>query len=239
MNLYDNLKYFARILNVPSENIDLLLKRIGLYEHRKKMAGKLSKGQRQRLILARAILHRPKVLFLDEPTNGLDPSASNEIHKLLMELKNEGMAIFLTTHNMEEAAKLCDNVALLNDGVIVEYGSPQAICLKHNQIKKYRVRLTDGTTHLLLQNEKTTGQIAQWMNSGQLETIHSCEPTLELYFWTQQEESSMKITAIHFRKLSAVTEMKMRTLMSKNFIIMPIFSLGFTFLMKNTVPIHR
>ena len=59
-----------------------------------------------------------------------------------MELKNEGMAIFLTTHNMEEAAKLCDNVALLNDGVIVEYGSPQAICLKHNQIKKYRVRLT-------------------------------------------------------------------------------------------------
>ena len=157
MNLYDNLKYFARILNVPS-------------------------GQRQRLILARAILHRPKVLFLDEPTNGLDPSASNEIHKLLMELKNEGMAIFLTTHNMEEAAKLCDNVALLNDGVIVEYGSPQAICLKHNQIKKYRVRLTDGTTHLLLQNEKTTGQIAQWMNSGQLETIHSCEPTLETVF---------------------------------------------------------
>ena len=124
MNLYDNLKYFARILNVPSENIDLLLKRIGLYEHRKKMAGKLSKGQRQRLILARAILHRPKVLFLDEPTNGLDPSASNEIHKLLMELKNEGMAIFLTTHNMGEATKLCDNVALLNDGVIVEYGSP-------------------------------------------------------------------------------------------------------------------
>lgn len=182
MNLYDNLKYFARILNVPSENIDLLLKRIGLYEHRKKMAGKLSKGQRQRLILARAILHRPKVLFLDEPTNGLDPSASNEIHKLLMELKNEGMAIFLTTHNMEEAAKLCDNVALLNDGVIVEYGSPQAICLKHNQIKKYRVRLTDGTTHLLLQNEKTTGQIAQWWNSGQLETIHSCEPTLETVF---------------------------------------------------------
>ena len=182
MNLYDNLKYFARILNVPSENIDLLLKRIGLYEHRKKMAGKLSKGQRQRLILARAVLHRPKVLFLDEPTNGLDPAASNEIHKLLMELKNEGMAIFLTTHNMEEAAKLCDNVALLNDGVIVEYGSPQAICLKHNQIKKYRVRLTDGTTHLLLQNEKTTGQIAQWMNSGQLETIHSCEPTLETVF---------------------------------------------------------
>ncbi len=70
------------------------------------------------------------------------------------------MAIFLTTHNMEEAAKLCDNVALLNDGVIVEYGSPQAICLKHNQIKNTASALLTATTHLLLQNEKTTGQIA-------------------------------------------------------------------------------
>ena len=92
-----------------------------------------------------------------------------------------------TSGNAEILGIECDKIneriyALLNDGVIVEYGSPQAICLKHNQIKKYRVRLTDGTTHLLLQNEKTTGQIAQWMNSGQLETIHSCEPTLETVF---------------------------------------------------------
>lgn len=115
--------------------IDVVLKQVGLYEHRKKPAGKLSKGQTQRLILARAVLHKPKILFLDEPTSGLDPSTALAIHKMLFQLKDEGMAIFLTTHNMEEATKMCDHVALLNEGVIVEYGAPKEICLKYNKNK--------------------------------------------------------------------------------------------------------
>ena len=182
MTVFDNLKYFARILNVPLENIDPLLKRIGLYEHRKKSAAKLSRGQTQRLILARALLHRPKVLFLDEPTSGLDPSTALEIHRILKELRDEGMAIFLTTHNMEEATKLCDHVALLNEGVIVEYGTPEEICLKHNRVKKYRVQLTDGTKHVLLQGADTAGRISLWMNEDKIETLHTCEPTLETVF---------------------------------------------------------
>lgn len=182
MTVFDNLKYFARILNVPLENIDPLLKRIGLYEHRKKPAAKLSKGQTQRLILARALLHKPKVLFLDEPTSGLDPSTALEIHRILKELRDEGMAIFLTTHNMEEATKLCDHVALLNEGVIVEYGTPEEICLKYNRIKKYRVQLTDGTKHVLLQGADTAGRISLWMNEDKIETLHTCEPTLETVF---------------------------------------------------------
>ena len=182
MTVFDNLKYFARILNVPLENIDPLLKRIGLYEHRKKPAAKLSKGQTQRLILARALLHKPKVLFLDEPTSGLDPSTALEIHRILKELRDEGMAIFLTTHNMEEATKLCDHVALLNKGVIVEYGTPEEICLKYNRIKKYRVQLTDGTKHVLLQSADTAGRISLWMNEDKIETLHTCEPTLETVF---------------------------------------------------------
>lgn len=182
MSVYDNLKYFARLLNAPIADIDPLLKRIGLYEHRKKPAGKLSKGQMQRLVVARAILHRPKVLFLDEPTSGLDPSTALEIHRMLLDLKEEGMAIFLTTHNMEEATKLCDHVALLNEGIIVEYGTPEEICLKHNKVKKYRVQLTDGTKHVLLQNQDTAEKISQWLYESRIETIHSCEPTLETVF---------------------------------------------------------
>lgn len=112
MTVYDNLLYFARILKVDPGRIEERLKRVGLYEHRKKKAGKLSKGQTQRLVLARSILHRPKVLFLDEPTSGLDPSTALSIHQLLLELKAEGTAIFLTTHNMEEASKICDQVLL-------------------------------------------------------------------------------------------------------------------------------
>lgn len=182
MSVYDNLKLFAKILNVPLQNIDTLLKRVGLYEHRKKPAGKLSKGQTQRLILSRAILHKPKILFLDEPTSGLDPTTALEIHRLLIQLKEEGMAVFLTTHNMEEATKLCDHVALLNEGVIVEYGAPKEICLRYNQDKKYQIQLIDGSQYLLEQNPENACLLSSWLSENRIETIHSCEPTLESVF---------------------------------------------------------
>lgn len=182
LTVYQNLKYFARILKVSEDRIREVLKQVGLDQHQKKAAGKLSRGQKQRLVLARAVLHKPEVLFLDEPTSGLDPSTALEIHKMLMQLKEEGMAIFLTTHNMEEAAKLSDHVALLNEGVIVEYGTPGELCLKYNKTKKYRVQLTDGREEILSQGPETAEQIAEWMVQNQIETLHSCEPTLERVF---------------------------------------------------------
>lgn len=182
LSVYKNLEYFAKILNVKKEKITEVLKQVGLSEHSKKLAGKLSKGQTQRLILARAVLHNPKVLFLDEPTSGLDPSTALEIHKMLLQLKNNGMAIFLTTHNMEEATKMCDHVALLNEGKIVEYGTPKDICLKYNKLKKYTIRLDDGSEHLLEQNTKNIAQISDWMKEDKIQTLHSCEPTLESVF---------------------------------------------------------
>lgn len=182
MSVYDNLRYFSKILNVSQERIDELLKRTGLYEHKKKSAGQLSKGQKQRLVLARAILHSPKVLFLDEPTSGLDPTTALEIHKLLLELKSEGMAVFLTTHNMEEATKLCDHVALLDDGRIVEYGTPKELCIKYNQEKKYKVTLNDDSEHILMNREKDIQKMQEWLMEKKVETLHSCEPTLEDVF---------------------------------------------------------
>ncbi|MBS5112497.1 MAG: ABC transporter ATP-binding protein [Coprobacillus cateniformis] len=182
MSVYDNLKYFAKILNVPFSRIDELLERVGLKEHQDKKAEQLSKGQKQRLILARAILHKPKVLFLDEPTSGLDPSTALEIHKLLLELKNDGMAIFLTTHNMEEATKLCDHVALLSDGIIVEYGTPQELCLRYNKQKKYRLLFNDHQEMILEHNNENIEKIHEYLLNDQLASIHSCEPTLETVF---------------------------------------------------------
>ena len=182
MSIYDNLKYFAKILGVKYSYIDELLKKVGLYEHKKKLAGKLSKGQKQRLILARAILHNPKVLFLDEPTSGLDPTTALEIHKLLLELKENGMSIFLTTHNMEEATKLCDHVALLNEGVIVEYGTPKDICLRYNKERKYKILLENKEEILLIHNDKNIMMLNQWLLNNQVVSIHSCEPTLETVF---------------------------------------------------------
>ncbi|MCI8400737.1 MAG: ABC transporter ATP-binding protein [Lachnospiraceae bacterium] len=182
MNVYDNLLYFAKILDVPRERIEIILKRVGLWEHRNKLASKLSKGQGQRLVLARAVLHQPKLLFLDEPTSGLDPSTALQIHRFLLELKSQGMAIFLTTHNMEEAAKLCDVVALLHEGHIVEQGAPREVCLKYNTQKRYKVLLDTREEVVLPQNSESAAQIARWMEENRIESIHSCEPTLEHVF---------------------------------------------------------
>lgn len=182
MTVYNNLKVFAKILNVKKERIDLLLERVGLLEYKDKIASNLSKGMSQRLVLARALLHKPKVLFLDEPTSGLDPSTAEAVHALLFELKESGTAIFLTTHNMDEATKLCDHVALLNDGLIVEHGPPKAICLRFNTNKRYRILLKGEQGLELPHSLETTEQIKEWMKNDQLLTIHSCEPTLEKVF---------------------------------------------------------
>ena len=182
MTVWQNLAVFARIWKVPRERVEQVLAQVGLAEHKNKPAGKLSKGQTQRLVLARAVLHKPRVLFLDEPTSGLDPTTAVAIHRMLLELKEQGMAIFLTTHNMEEATKLCDRVALLHDGEIVEFGSPQEICLKYNRNKKYHVLLAGGRELELAQNPENIVKITRWMEGDEIMRIHSCEPTLETVF---------------------------------------------------------
>ena len=182
MTVWQNLAVFARIWKVPRERVEQVLAQVGLAEHKNKPAGKLSKGQTQRLVLARAVLHKPRVLFLDEPTSGLDPTTAVAIHRMLLELKEQGMAIFLTTHNMEEATKLCDRVALLHDGEIVEFGSPQEICLKYNRNKKYHVLLAGGREMELAQNPENIVKITRWMEGDEIMRIHSCEPTLETVF---------------------------------------------------------
>ncbi|MDR0983643.1 MAG: ABC transporter ATP-binding protein [Ruminococcus sp.] len=135
LNCIENLNVFAEIYRIPKINSIEALKNVGLEDSAKKAVNALSKGMRQRLALARAILHEPKILFLDEPTGGLDPRTARGIHKLLLSLREKGATIFLTTHNMEEAVKLCDKVALLHKGMIVEQGEPTEICKRHNAVK--------------------------------------------------------------------------------------------------------
>ena len=135
LSCLDNLNVFAGIYGIPKQKSMEALESVGLGAAAKKSVSQLSKGMRQRLALARAILHKPKVLFLDEPTSGLDPTTAKGIHKLIDGLRIGGATIFLTTHNMDEAVKLCDNVTLLSKGKIVEYGVPLEICERHNAIK--------------------------------------------------------------------------------------------------------
>jgi len=135
LSCFDNLNVFADIYGMTHDKSLTALKEVGLEKAAKKPVSDLSKGMRQRLALARAILHKPKVLFLDEPTSGLDPLTARGIHRLITGLRDNGATVFLTTHNMEEAVKLCDRVALLNKGVIVEQGAPMEMCGRHNAVK--------------------------------------------------------------------------------------------------------
>lgn len=135
LSCLDNLSIFADIYGIPRRKAMEALKQVGLEDAAKKAVGFLSKGMRQRVALAKAILHQPAVLFLDEPTSGLDPASARNIFRLLNTIKEQGATIFLTTHNMEEAVKICDRVAILYEGKIVEEGSPLEVCKKHNAIK--------------------------------------------------------------------------------------------------------
>lgn len=182
LSCYDNLQVFADIVGVPKQRVDEVLKRIGLWEARKSPAARLSKGMRGRLGFARAVLSKPKVLFLDEPTSGLDPATAEGIHRLLLEEKSKGTTIFLTTHNMFEAQKLCDHVAILNEGRIVTYGEPEEICRRHNHDRRFRIRLRSGEELMLVNEAESAEKMAELLRKGEVETIHSMEPDMETVF---------------------------------------------------------
>lgn len=182
LTVYENLEVFSNIYNTDKKDIDKILKKVELFDSKNVIASKLSKGMSQRLILARALVNKPKLLFLDEPTSGLDPATSLKIHSLLFELRDAGTTIFLTTHNMEEATKMCDEVALLHLGKIVEFGSPRDICMRHNKYQVFNVITKDNKELTFKSNKTDAKKLANLFENGEILSIHSSEPTLETVF---------------------------------------------------------
>lgn len=178
----ENLQVFADVYHISPSKVTEALRSVGLEDAAKTKASDLSKGMRARLLLARALMHDPKIIFLDEPTSGLDPKSMRGIHKIILEKKNAGCTIFLTTHNMDEAARLCDEVMLLDDGHIVERGGPDELCRKYNKVKKISVCLDDGSREEFIQDNESAAKITALIRDGRIETIHSKEPTLETVF---------------------------------------------------------
>lgn len=111
-----NLAFFAKLYEVEdiSAQVEQYLRMLGLWERRLEQVGTFSKGMRQKLAIARALLHEPKVLFLDEPTSGLDPEAARLVREFITELRQEGRTIIICTHNLDEADRLCDRIAVFN-----------------------------------------------------------------------------------------------------------------------------
>ncbi len=126
------------------ERCDYLMNKLSLYEHRNKKVKQLSGGMKRRLMIAKALVHSPKLLLLDEPTAGVDVGLRESLWRFVVELKKEGLSILLTTHYLEEAEKLCDQVAIINKGQLLFNGSPRDVISQYAQ-KKLILFLKDGT----------------------------------------------------------------------------------------------
>ena len=176
LSLEKNLLLYAKLYGVNLNRVDELLNKVGLLESKSVLAEQLSTGMKQRMLLARALINQPKILFLDEPTSGLDPTTSKSIHELLVDLKENGTTIFLTTHDMNEATLLCDNLALLNKGKLIEQGNPADIIQKYNTNKMIKIIYKNREERIFDFSELTK------LNIDDIISIHSCEPTLEEIF---------------------------------------------------------
>jgi ABC-2 type transport system ATP-binding protein len=134
MSAWENLIFSAELYDVPrserSKRAIELLKFFGLYERKEDKVANFSKGMKRRLTIATALIHKPKVIFLDEPTTGLDVQSSRMIRILLKQLNKTGVTIFLTTHYIEEADQLCHRIAIINKGKIIALGSPEELKTK-------------------------------------------------------------------------------------------------------------
>ena len=187
-NLYErqtgreNLELFARLYGAPPARVAELLQRVGLTDAASRRVRTYSSGMKQRLLIARALVNDPRVLFLDEPTKGLDPSSAREVRGIIRDHARAGATVFLTTHYMEEADELCDRVAFLAAGAIGALDAPRELKLRYGE-RTASVLLRDRSEHeVRLDHAGDAALLEAWMAAGEVLTVHSHEGTLEDVF---------------------------------------------------------
>jgi ABC-2 type transport system ATP-binding protein len=186
MTAVENLRLFGRLFGVKDLNVEALLARVGLDGRGKDRVAGYSKGMRQRLMVARALVNRPRILFLDEPTEGLDPVSAEAIRNLVLEERERGVTVLLTTHNMLEADRLSDRVAFVNQGRIVALDTP------HNLKQQYGKRTVKAqvageqgrleTRQVTLDAPDTASALQALFSQERVITVHSEEASLEDIF---------------------------------------------------------
>jgi ABC-2 type transport system ATP-binding protein len=187
-NLYErltgreNLQLFAELYDAPSARVEELLAAVRLTDAARRKVKTYSSGMKQRLLVARALLNRPRVLFLDEPTRGLDPTSAREVREMVREQAQQGTTVFLTTHYMEEADELCDRVAFLAAGKIVALDTPRELKLRYGERTALVLLDSREEVRLRLDDPADAARLEEWMAEGKVLTVHSQEGTLEDVF---------------------------------------------------------
>jgi fluoroquinolone transport system ATP-binding protein len=181
----ENLDYFASLYGGATEAPDTLLEEVGLADAAAMPVAQFSKGMKNRLNLARSLLHRPQLLFLDEPTSGLDPVSAARIKQVIAARRAAGTTVFLTTHSMTLADELCDRVALLVDGRIAALDQPAALRRRYGTRRLAVTARTAGGLQEFafpLDGLGDNAAFQQLLREATIETMHSCESTLEQVF---------------------------------------------------------
>ena len=151
LTAFENLDFYGKLYEVPEgprrENIERFLKLLDLWERKDARAGSFSKGMKQKLALARALVHEPKILFMDEPTANLDPESAKTVRDFILEIKKQGRTIFLNTHNLDEAQRVCDRIGIIKKKLLT-IGTPEQ--LRESLSKpKTEIRLAQVTETML------------------------------------------------------------------------------------------
>lgn len=179
-----NLQYFGSLYKKSLRSIDRLLEMVSLQNDGDKKVADYSKGMKSRLNFIKALIHDPEILFLDEPTSGLDPTNSQLMKDIILEEKNKGKTVILTTHNMYDATELCDQVAFIVNGKVSALDSPHNLIMSKGAAK-IRYSYQEGgekTNECLLSDTATDQKLNELIRANKLLSIHSSEPTLNDIF---------------------------------------------------------
>ena len=199
----DELFYFFAILynmEISQKEISDLLSKVNMQEHKKSYVNKLSGGQKQRVSIALSILNRPQVLFLDEPTTGLDPNSRKDLWNIIKDIKKTGTTIILTTHYMEEVEALCDNVCFINNGSIYTVGKPEEIIKNANLNSVIKIALIDDSNVHQLESYPTVLKVKREEDFFYIYT-KDIRKTLD-YINKLEDEKRITTTSISIRNVN-------------------------------------
>lgn len=181
----ENLQFFGSLYSKQLVPTDELLDMVGLRQDGNKKVAEYSKGMKSRLNFTKALIHRPEIIFLDEPTSGLDPANARQMKNIIIELKRQGRTIIITTHNMHDAAELCDNVAFIIEGKIKALDSPQKLMLSGREMKIGYSYMENGEmkeNEILSSETHKDELLKKLLDENRIVSIHSKETTLEDVF---------------------------------------------------------
>ncbi len=184
MTAMENVNFFLKLYK-NNANVQELMERVGLWKDRDKMVGEYSKGMKIRLNIVRAMLNSPKMLFLDEPTNGLDPTNAMILKDMIREFRKNGGTVFITSHIMADIDQLCDRVAFIVEGEIIEMDTPRNLKIRYGKRSMNLEYKEDGKTILRefpLDGIGKNKEFLDLLQTKEIETLHSGETTLEDIF---------------------------------------------------------